>query len=150
MRDKWFFNCCCCRCSSPTELQSDTSTLKCQEKIGPLDVVCQGDILSKSPDDINANWQCQKCSAEISPEKVIEVENLLANLLKDSTRSSFEDVEKVMEELANYLHSNHYLLVLAKRHLIGMYGLNLAEETMEKLYLRESLCKQVNIIIIIK
>lgn len=45
--------------------------------------------------------------------------------------------------LGEHLHSNHYLLILAKRHLIGMYGLNLSNETKENLELRERLCREV-------
>ena len=107
------------------------------------DIICHGHIVPTSPDDINANWICEICRNEISPDKVIEIENGLANLLKDSVHSSFENVEKVVGELSNHLHSNHYLQILAKRHLIGMYGLDLSHETTEKLQIRETLCKEV-------
>ena len=79
----------------------------------------------------------------MSPEEIIEVENNLANLLKDSIHTSFDNVEKTVEELSNYLHTNHYLKILAKKHLIRMYGLDLSSETTEKLELRESLCNEV-------
>ena len=141
LSDKWYFNCCCHRCASPTELQSHTSTLKCQEK-GAMSL-CQGNIVPLSATDINANWACEDCRHEMSPDEIIEVENNLANLLKDSIHTSFDNVEKTVEELSNYLHTNHYLKILAKKHLIRMYGLDLPSETTEKLELRESLCNEV-------
>ena len=141
MKDKWYFTCCCERCSSATELESHTSTLKCQEK-GVVSK-CHGNIVTTSADDMNANWACEICKHEISPEKVIEMENDLANVLKDSIHTSFDNVEKTIKELSNHLHTNHYIYLLAKRHLIRMYGLDLQNETTENIQLRETLCKEV-------
>ena len=131
----------CERCSSATELDTHTSTLKCQENgvVSP----CHGNIITTSPDDMTANWACEICKHEISPENVIAIENDLANVLKDSLQTSFDNVEKSIEELSNHLHTNHYIYLLAKRHLIRMYGLDLQNETTEKIQLRERLCKEV-------
>ena len=92
---------------------------------------------------MNANWACEICKHEISPEKVIEMENDLANVLKDSIHTSFDNVEKTIKELSNHLHTNHYIYLLAKRHLIRMYGLDLQNETTENIQLRETLCEEV-------
>ena len=78
---------------------------------------------------------------------MIEIENKLANLLKDSVHSPLDYVEKVIEELSRHLHTNHYLRILAKRHLIGMYGLDLSNETTPRLQIREKLCQEASIII---
>ena len=141
MNDKWYFSCCCERCSSPTELGTHTSTLKCQEK-GVVST-CHGNILTTIPNDICANWRCETCHHEISPEKLLEMENKLANTLKDCIHTSFENVEKTIQELSNHLHTNHYIYVLAKRHLIRMYGLDISTQETEKLILREKLCQEV-------
>ena len=141
LQDKWYFNCCCYRCASPTELETHTSTLKCQEK--GVVASCHGNVVATSSEDINANWACESCHNEITPEKVIEIENELANVLKDSIHTSFDNVERTVEELSNHLHTNHYLKILAKRHLIRMYGLDLMNETTEKILFRETLCKEV-------
>ena len=71
------------------------------------------------------------------------MENNLANILKDCIHTSFENVEKTIQELSNHLHTNHYIYVLAKRHLIRMYGLDIPTQTTEKLELREKLCQEV-------
>ena len=141
MNDKWYFSCCCERCSSPTELGTHTSTLKCQEK-GVVST-CHGNILTTIPNDICANWRCETCHHEISPEKLLEMENKLANTLKDCIHTSFENVEKTIQELSNHLHTNHYIYILAKRHLIRMYGLDMSTQETEKLILREKLCQEV-------
>ena len=141
LNDKWYFSCCCERCSSPTELGTHTSTLKCQEK-GVVST-CHGNILTTIPNDICANWRCETCHHEISPEKLLEMENKLANTLKDCIHTSFENVEKTIQELSNHLHTNHYIYILAKRHLIRMYGLDMSTQETEKLILREKLCQEV-------
>ena len=62
-----------------------------------------------------------------------------------STISYFENVEKTINEVSDHLHTNHYIYILAKRHLIRMYGLDIATQETEKLELRERLCKEVRI-----
>ena len=99
--------------------------------------------MSSSTDNMNANWVCEVCKHEISSERLIEMENDLANTLKDSLHTSFENVERTVKELSNHLHTNHYIYILAKRHLIRMYGLDLPNEATDKLELREQLCKEV-------
>ena len=106
---------------------------------------CHGNILTTVPNDINANWRCETCHHEITPEKLLEMENKLANILKDCIHTSFKNVEKTINELSDHLHTNHYIYILAKRHLIRMYGLDIATQETEKLELREKLCKEVRI-----
>ena len=51
IREEWYFDCCCHRCSDPTECGSNISAVKCFE--------CpEGDLLPKTA--YSATWKCTK------------------------------------------------------------------------------------------
>ena len=82
MREKWFFNCQCKRCSDPTEFNSHVSTLKCQNCATATSAQqngCEngtgngGYIIPKSGD--SEDHMCNKCGLVMTAKDIDKVEN---------------------------------------------------------------------------
>jgi hypothetical protein len=56
---------------------------------------------------------------------------------------SAESVDCSIGTLQKSLHPNHYLIVLAKRHLVSLLAKNLAEKSVQELRQLKTICKEV-------
>ena len=72
------------------------------------------------------------------------LETKLALEMRDALSLSLAHLEDQVEDMEKLLHQNHYLLLLAKRHLIGAYGINLEQKPLEVLRRRKQLCEEVS------
>jgi len=138
LREKWFFECCCLRCSDPTELGSQASSLLCQ--------VCnQADSLVTSKDvtDSKALWCCNKCVAYLSADEVHNIENRFALKMQQIEHSNKEEFEEMLKYAGKELHENHFLMVLLKRHLIGLYCLTLEDLNIPTLEKVKGYCESI-------
>lgn len=126
LRDKWFFECSCARCSSPTDLDSHTSSLLCTAG-------CGGVVVSTAPLDPSAAWACDKCKLQISPAEVLDVENKIAMKLQELNNTNLMEFEMFLESISNVLHKYNFLVILLKRHLVGLYSSVLKELDIEDL-----------------
>lgn len=120
LRDKWFFECSCARCSSPTDLDSHTSSLLCTAG-------CGGVVVSTAPQDPSAAWACDKCKLQISPAEVLEIENKIAQKMQELNNTNLMEFEMFLESISNVLHKYNFLVILLKRHLVGLYSTVLKE-----------------------
>ncbi len=73
LRDKWFFECSCARCSDPTEKGSHSSSLICQAKVVQNQLKKCGEVMNGHLDE--QLWKCQRCSNKISQNEVLQLEN---------------------------------------------------------------------------
>jgi len=130
LHDKWYFDCCCPRCSDPTELGSHASSLLCQ--------VCKCDdalFLSTNAANAFSAWACTKCNLTMTSQEVMDVENRIATEMQGINNTAIEDFESFLSNAGRELHPNHYLMVLLKRHLVGLYSADMASHdtaTLEK------------------
>ena len=76
LREKWFFDCLCKRCSDPTELGSHVSTLKCSNNS------CLGFVVPKSGHA--EDQMCLKCGLVMSPDTIEQIENDAAKKIQKS------------------------------------------------------------------
>ena len=76
LREKWFFDCLCKRCSDPTELGSHVSTLKCSNNS------CLGFVVPKSGHA--EDQMCSKCGLVMSPDTIEQIENDAAKKIQKS------------------------------------------------------------------
>jgi len=124
LEKKWFFKCLCERCIDPTECNSHASSLKCKSCLsGTL-------IFSK-----NSLWKCTQCNHEKSDKDVLEIETRITKELQSIDKNDLKNFETFLSKARSDLYENHYLMILLKRHMIGLYSLNLPNldlDTLEK------------------
>ncbi|KAL7635177.1 UNVERIFIED_CONTAM: hypothetical protein RMT77_014163 [Armadillidium vulgare] len=131
-----YFMCTCSRCSDPTELGTNFSSLKCQE--------CRiGYLTSAAPLDELADWICSNCNATLPVVKVKELtlqigEDTDAVLVNPSLRALENLIEKYSSKI---VHPNHFHLFATKHSLLQLYGRQeiVNEEIMMK---KEKLCQE--------
>ena len=128
LHDKWFFDCSCDRCSDPTELGSFTSALLCQ-----VCAVPEAYMVSEASRDATAPWKCVKCGLKLPAEEVNKAETKVAMESQKLDTQSLADFEIFLEQVSLSLHPHHYLVILLKRHLVGLYSKELPQLENEKL-----------------
>lgn len=117
LRDKWFFDCTCARCLDPTELGSFTSALLCQACATP-----EAHMVSEFSQDATAPWKCVKCGFLLRAEEVNQAETKVAEAMQKIDNNSLAEFEMFLESVSLSLHPSHYLVILLKRHLVGLYS----------------------------
>ena len=111
----WNFDCKCSRCSSPTELGTHASAIKC-----PLNS-CSGHCLPEDCLSYASDWKCDKCSKIITADEAIDITENVQKLYKVGG-NSIEDFEKTLEKILEKVHPRHYIAMQVKRMLMLMYG----------------------------
>ena len=118
LREKWFFDCTCSRCSDPTELGSHMSSLLCTRS------KCRGSAVPSHPLDYQSDWVCLSCGAVTCLDRVQSVLESAAQLM--ATRVEEEDVvqhyERVIHQLSSQLHPYNHLMIDVKQKLALLYG----------------------------
>ena len=113
IREEWFFDCTCRRCSDRTECQSYVSGVKC--------FVClNGTLLPRNSLDYDSEWFCSRCDQEVCSSRI---ETLVQGL--ETEFNSILDTEeywKYKDIIDKYsgtvLHPSHWILTTARRNLI--------------------------------
>ena len=111
----WNFDCSCTRCSDPTELGTQASSIKC-----PL-VTCSGHCLPTNCLNYNSDWRCDKCSKTLSADEAIDITETVQKIYKQGG-NSIDDLEKTLSKIQEKVHSRHYIAMQVKRMLMLMYG----------------------------
>ena len=105
IKNFWFFDCNCDRCTDPTELNSYMSAMKCSD--------CEnGNLLPENPMEIETcQWSCDQCQHRQSPESIKDYIDYCDDILSDPTSSvlTITRYEKILQEFSQRLHPNHYL-----------------------------------------
>jgi len=139
LHDKWFFDCRCPRCMDPTELGSFTSAHLCQ--------VCnlpEAYIIPTEVEIDSAPWKCQKCGLLSPAEELNKKETEIAMDMQKLDNNSLVGFEEFHETTLTMLHPNHYLNILLKRHLIGLYSGVLGQLETEDLERVKRYCEVVD------
>jgi len=139
LHDKWFFDCNCPRCASPTELDSFTSAHLCPK--------CEKSDAWFVPTDVandQAQWQCIKCGYKVDSEFLNKRETDIAMEMAKLENLKVVQFEEFHEHLSSTLHPNHYLMVLVKRHMVGLYSTALSELGAEELERVKRYCEEVD------
>ncbi|XP_075980482.1 SET domain-containing protein SmydA-8-like isoform X2 [Anticarsia gemmatalis] len=112
-----FFECCCRRCSDPTELGTYASAFRCPKCAG-------GRVLSTAPLDPGAVWTCVDGDCGYTmPAAAVQL--LLKRLTDEHEQIDVNDVpgfEGFLHKYRNVVHSTHYLCLSAKHSLSQLYG----------------------------
>jgi len=111
---KWFFSCNCLRCSDVTEFGTNISALKCSH--------CREGLILPESTSYDSLWRCRFCSNPFESEfiggLVLKLENNLFDLFEGNP--SVKSVESYIRENSKDLHSKHYLILIAQRHIINL------------------------------
>ena len=111
----WGFICSCMRCSSPSELGSMYSGVRCSQ-------CSSGYWLPASSGQLDCVWECNDCSATTDQDYI---QHILAKCRVIRDRAASEDVEQgeaLLCTLSQYLHPNHGLCVEQKSKLVVNYS----------------------------
>lgn len=117
LKNKWFFDCNCERCQDPTELGSHVSSILCQNCSDPTATLLSSNIIEPT-----AEWKCTACKSSVSSEVVFEMENKIATELQEIKCGDINKFEEFLKKSSLKLHSKHYLILMIKRHLVGLYS----------------------------
>ncbi|KAB7504647.1 Protein msta, isoform A [Armadillidium nasatum] len=109
-----FFYCTCKRCSDPTELGTNLSTLICSK--------CSGEIKSTDPLDQNALWKCSKCDHQLLAKQIKWGNDMLNEELRSLGKLDPRTMESFIKRYRKALHKNHRFNVEAKYALVKLYG----------------------------
>ena len=119
LRQKWFFDCYCSRCSDPTELGSHLSSLVCGK------TRCDGAVVPIDSLDSQSNWHCLECNAIVPVEKVHKILELA---IRESAISDTEmetnpvHLEQLLYHLSKNLHPYNHLIINLKQKLVSLYS----------------------------
>lgn len=119
LRENWFFDCQCARCSDPTECGSHLSTILCSG------AKCGGAVVPANPLDQQTSWVCMECETTLCRERVesiLECADELLGIPKVETYDVVEHFEKVIHQLSPLLHPNNHLMINVKQKLALLYG----------------------------
>ena len=118
LRQKWFFDCFCPRCSDPTELGSHLSSLVCPK------TKCDGSVVPSHPLDYNSSWSCLSCGAVMLLDRVQAVLEEAQQLSEAPAGDDgvVEHYERVIYRLSTLLHPYNHLVVDIKQKLALLYG----------------------------
>ena len=116
LRQKWFFNCVCCRCSDPTECGSHLSSILCHK--------CGGAVVPANCLDSQSDWSCLQCEAVVCLDKVQAVLEKAGQLIDTPAEDDcgVEHCERALHQLSTQLHPHNYLLIDVKQKLAMLYG----------------------------
>ena len=95
LRDGWYFWCNCDRCTSPGELGSEMSTLKCWAGDA---VPCGGNVRAVDPFDQESTYKCEVCQKVICKEDVMKLETELTEELEQCHTNDTEALEQLLNE----------------------------------------------------
>ncbi|XP_055845262.1 SET domain-containing protein SmydA-8 [Episyrphus balteatus] len=132
------FWCQCKRCSDPTELKTDCSTLVCPE-------CSKGSVRSSNPLDQEADWKCDRCSYKLCAKSLENLLDKLNNELESIDPHDVNGLEGFLKKYQNILRPNHYLLLSAKYSLCQVYGRTdgylIHEMSLEDIKRKEKYCR---------
>merc|ERR1712223_552366 len=146
IRDEWYFDCVCRRCSDPTERGSFISAVKCG-------TCMDGYLLPRNSLDYNSNWTCklldpikEGCGNEMNNDNINQIVDEIEEHLESINSSG--QFDKYLEFVHLYsetlLHKNHYLLMTAARNLIQWYTYRSAQINDQELRNKLDLCRQLD------
>lgn len=125
IKEKWFFDCCCVRCQSPTDLGTYVSSPKCSD--------CKsGKMIPVEPLNHKSDWTCEKCSALVGFEIIAKIEQDSKDLIKKMETENAQPQE-IIDQLNQSLSCNHHLILKLKHDVVveGKYPQTSLESIVE-------------------
>lgn len=96
---KQFF-CLCNRCADPTEMSTNLSAIRCQNK------PCAGFLLPIEPINFKSNAKCTECARICESQRFLQMQEMCASMTKHFLNRSFS-----IDELKNFIEQRLYKIV---------------------------------------
>ncbi|XP_066945423.1 uncharacterized protein [Macrobrachium rosenbergii] len=131
-----YFMCTCFRCSDPTELGTNFSTLRCKS-------CTNGFMLSAAPLDELADWICTSCNATIKSAEVTGINLKLGEEVETTLAApTVPLLEELLQKHAKTtVHPNHFHLFATRHTLLQMYGRDPAYANEDYMKKKERMCQ---------
>ncbi|XP_022905994.2 SET domain-containing protein SmydA-8-like isoform X1 [Onthophagus taurus] len=118
-----YFRCKCKRCSDPTELNTNFSSVKCLKcKIGLIVP------LNPLNDVFNDIWKCQNCQNEVRGEMIKTIFNVCEEKIEEFRNEinfdKFNKGEKLLKHFLTSLSENNFLIIELKQLLVSLIDEN--------------------------
>ncbi|CAB3386012.1 Hypothetical predicted protein [Cloeon dipterum] len=110
------FDCTCERCSDPEEKGIFVSAVRCDED------ECEGFMLSRSPLEDDASWQCNKCGLEAPAKQIALYNQSIIEEIDAMDKRGPENLENFLEKYKNVLHETNGFVLQVKLALAQIYG----------------------------
>lgn len=147
LRETKYFTCKCERCSDPTELGTNFSTLRC---IGTDESPCNGFQIPTNPTALSGNeWACNKCPVRVSSDNVNMITGRMSEEIDHvlASNPNPNNLEEFIEKLNPFLHPDHHLFFNLKHTLLQLYGnhasMPYGKMTNEMLHKKLNLCNDL-------
>ena len=133
LKEGWYFDCTCPRCSDPGENGAMTSALKCQD--------CpDGFSLPVKSIDPASNWQCGGCGAvwnnELAADQMAKVKALIG-----AADNDVDSIIAVIDEARTLVHPHHAVLTELRSRIIPVMSKRYNGQPMTETYdLKRKLC----------
>ncbi|XP_023337402.1 protein msta [Eurytemora carolleeae] len=131
-----YFLCSCPRCSDPSELGSDFSSIKCRRN------PCDGFMLNSNPLNTTSPFRCGKCGFE-KERKEIESEQ---EFWEEKIENSLRDIttqEELLRDISILYHPNHNMCIDIMFNLIPLYGAKQSELLEVEAERKEKICESI-------
>lgn len=131
-----YFMCTCFRCSDPTELGTNFSTLRCSR-------CTSGFMLSAAPLDELADWICTTCNGTVKHEEVTDINLKLGEEVEKVLAAPTVPVleELVQKHAKTTVHPNHFHLFATRHTLLQMYGRDPSYASEDYMKKKERMCQ---------
>eukprot|EP00093_Oithona_nana_P005600 05600.XXX_90784_92820_1 [CDS] Oithona nana genome sequencing. len=149
IKDEWYFDCTCRRCSDPVERGTFISAIKCPN--------CgTGNMLPENSLNYDSEWKCslqddnsKGCGYAMNCDKIDKmVDEVEEDLNSINTSGNFDKYSQFIKAYSDILlHKNHYLIITAARNLVQWYTYRNGSINDEELREKQSLCKQLDFVL---
>ncbi|XP_034111151.1 SET domain-containing protein SmydA-8 [Drosophila albomicans] len=114
------FKCICDRCKDITELGTNYSAIKCEDRN------CSGILLPSKADDWNASWRCLECQKQVQKKYVDGILERAGQDIQNMEKNE-ENILKYLKHYEKWLPSYHYHMNEVKILLVQLLAKNQAE-----------------------
>lgn len=115
LRSVKYFDCCCARCSDPTEFGTFIAGIICSR--------CKtGRILPTNPLNNQAVWKCNSCPHDVPARQVSWGNDTIMKEVRDLDRTSPKKFEEFIIKYQKTLHEGNTHIIQVKYALTQLYG----------------------------
>ena len=121
LKQNWYFECSCSRCSDPNDAGSNLESVKCGECFNDEKKEQKGYLNRRNgKKDQTWEWECSSCG-KIKEDEVVET--LVKQLLEEKEGIELMNIPALIEFIRKsetILHTNHYILTTTRRWVIPL------------------------------
>ncbi|XP_014295676.1 SET domain-containing protein SmydA-8 [Microplitis demolitor] len=111
------FECCCKRCSDPTEFGTNISALRC------ANLKCFSYILPVDPLNFKSPWTCRECHVKVSGKQIESISSALRMMVNNVLNEPPRNILKFIEgELKILVPPENHILLDMKFHVVSFFG----------------------------